>query len=122
VIAVCSAREQADDIMLAVMRRLTSIEDIREQLAEACRRHHVARLELFGSAARGGFDPASSDYDLLVEFLPLAPLEHYEAYFGLLEALDTMLGRKVDLVELRAVRNPYFLQSVNEDRMLLYAA
>jgi predicted nucleotidyltransferase len=40
----------------------------REELRVLCRRFHVRRLDLFGSAARGDFDPERSDVDLLVEF------------------------------------------------------
>jgi hypothetical protein len=49
------------------------IEASRAQLAQLCREHHVRRLEVFGSAARADFDPASSDLDFLVEFEPMAP-------------------------------------------------
>jgi predicted nucleotidyltransferase len=75
----------------------------REELGALCRRCHVQRLDLFGSAARGDFDPEHSDIDFLVEF----DREHPEAlsfntYFGLKEALEALLGRPVDLVEGRA--------------------
>lgn len=98
------------------------IDQEREQLAELCRRFHVQRLELFGSAADGTFDPETSDFDFLVEFLPLEPNEHYDAYFGLLESLEELFRRHVDLVETGAMRNPYFIRRVNESRTLVYAA
>ena len=47
------------------------IERHRDELADLCRRHHVRTLEVFGSAADGTFNPATSDLDFLVEFLPL---------------------------------------------------
>ncbi len=87
-----------------------------------CHRFHVARLEVFGSAADGGFDPATSDVDFLVEFKPLEPGPLADAYFGLLAELATLFGRRVDLVTPKAIRNPYFLRGVNETRRLLYAA
>jgi hypothetical protein len=96
--------------------------DKREQVAEPCRRHGVLRLEAFGSAARGSLDPASSDLDFLVEFQPLGPGHRADAYFGLLEDLEALFGRPVDLVMTRAVRNRYFLQAIEADRELLYAA
>ena len=43
-------------------------------------------------------------------------------YFGLLFGLEDLLGRKVDLVDFRAIQNPYFLRSINKDRVVLYAA
>lgn len=68
-----------------------------------CRRHGVARLEVFGSAARGAdFDAERSDYDFLVTFMPAArnDMAAFEAFQSALEAL---LGRPVDLVEREAI-------------------
>jgi len=94
----------------------------RDAIAELCRRHRVRRLEVFGSAASGSFDPDTSDLDFLVEFLPLGPGERADAYFGLLENLRDLLGRPVDLVMTRAIRNPYFRQAIERTREVLYAA
>ncbi|MCZ8278627.1 MAG: nucleotidyltransferase domain-containing protein [Acetobacteraceae bacterium] len=75
----------------------------RETLAALCRRHGVARLDVFGSAARGmDFDPARSDVDLLVEFAPstprrLAALLDFEAEAG------RVLARPVEVVDRRAI-------------------
>ena len=99
-----------------------SIESHRTELAGLCRRYHVKRLELFGSATRADFDPRTSDLDFLVDFGFCTPGEHYDRYFGLLEDLRGVFGRKVDLVEEKAVRNPFFLRRMNESRTPLYAA
>jgi uncharacterized protein len=101
------------------MHRL--IETKRAELAQLCTQYHVRRLELFGSAAGERFDPDTSDLDFLVEFHDLSPREHADAFFGLMEELQKIYGRPVDLVELRAIRNPYFLQAVEQTRTLLYA-
>lgn len=98
------------------------IDDQQEQLEALCRQHRVKRLEVFGSAADGTFKPESSDVDFLVEFVPLSSGEHYESYFGLWEGLQALFGRKVDLVEVQVMRNPYFIRRVNESRRLVYAA
>lgn len=93
------------------------------RLKETCVRFHVSRLELFGSATTDeNFDSTSSDLDFLVEFEPCPPNEHYERYFGLLESLQEMFPRRIDLVEARAIQNPYFLRSVNKAKITLYAA
>lgn len=89
-------------------------------LAALCRRHRVRRLDLFGSAATGAFDPARSDLDFLVEFEELEPGTHFDTYFGLREGLEALFGREVDLVMLRAVKNPYFLKQVMTDRRPLF--
>lgn len=95
---------------------------LRPQITELCRQHHVRRLELFGSAALGEFDNVSSDVDFLVDFERLEHGAYADHYFDLLEDLEALLGRRIDLVVLRAVKNPYFLESVERSRALLYAA
>ncbi len=97
---------------------------IREKIPEIARiaaRHRVKRLGVFGSATGDRFDPASSDIDFVVEFEPMAPVEHARAYFGLAEDLARAFGREVDLVELSAVRNPFFRRSVEETCRDIYA-
>ena len=80
-----------------------TIADRRAELTALCRRHGVARLEVFGSAARGaGFDPATSDIDLLVTFTPAARND-FAAFADFKDALEKLLGRPVDLVEREAV-------------------
>lgn len=98
------------------------IDDHRTALADLCRHHHVRSLFVFGSAARDDFDPDRSDVDLLVEFAPLAEGAYADAYFGLREALEDLLGREVDLVSVSALRNPYVKADVERTRKLLYAA
>lgn len=94
----------------------------RDELTELCRRFHVRRLDLFGSAARDDFDPAASDIDFLVEFDRAAPQHPFDAYFGLKEALEELFGRPVDLVEAGAVRNPYLKASIEQSRENVFAA
>ena len=98
------------------------VDEHAEELAALARRYGVARLELFGSAATGEFDPETSDLDFLVEFLDNPPGGMAHAYFGLLDELTALFDRPVDLVSTRAIKNPYFLQGVNESRRLVYAA
>jgi uncharacterized protein len=94
----------------------------RAELEALCRRYHVRRLELFGSAASGHDQPGKSDLDFLVEFDSFPPGGYADAYFGFLEALEELSGRPVDLVVASAIKNPYFLQSVERTKTLLYAA
>ena len=95
----------------------------REELQDLCRRFHVRRLDVFGSAARGeGFDPARSDLDFLVEFEPLQPGAYVDAYFGLKEGLEQLFGRPADLISAASIRNRYFRASVERTKAPLYAA
>ena len=99
------------------------IHEKRADIAALCRRYRVRHLEVFGSAARGDdFDPASSDADFLVEFEPQSDLPALEEFFGFQAELSRLLERPVDLVEARAVRNPYVLANINRTRELVYAA
>jgi len=91
-------------------------------LRELCTRYGVRRLELFGSAATGGFDSGRSDLDFLVECLPLKSGQHADAYFGLKEELEALFTRDVDLVMDSAIVNPYFREELDRTRTALYAA
>ncbi len=91
-----------------------------DELAEICRRHHVRRLEVFGSAASDSFDPEKSDIDFLVDYQLLPPSQHADAYFGLLNDLQSLFGHSIDLVEDKAIENPYFRASVDETRQPIY--
>jgi uncharacterized protein len=82
----------------------TMIADIaqhRQELRDLCRRFHVRRLEVFGSAARGDFDPAKSDIDFLVEFA----VEEGDLgrFVDFKEALEALLNRRIDLVDRKAI-------------------
>ena len=98
------------------------IEQNREAINQLCRKHGVKRLELFGSAARGDFDPVSSDLDFFVEYLDDDWHGAADRWFGLQEDLEALLNRKIDLVSVKAARNPYFLEVANRHRVQLYAA
>lgn len=97
------------------------IEQRRPEIAALCRRFGVRRLEVFGSAATGGYREDTSDLDFLLEFDAPASPGYADRYFGLLEALESLFGRPVDLVVPSAIKNPYLRESVERIRTLLYA-
>jgi predicted nucleotidyltransferase len=101
---------------------LDLIETHRNEIARLCRRFRVRRLEAFGSAASGAFDPARSDLDFLVEFEPGYRAEAFDDYFGLKEGLEGLLGRPVDLVVDKAVRNAYVRAGIDRAREPIFAA
>lgn len=101
---------------------LPVIEVQRAEIAELCRRFQVQRLDVFGSAARGtDFDPARSDIDLLVRYLPERQPD-FGAYLELRDALSARLGRPVDLIMDSAVENPFVRAGIERSRQPLYAA
>jgi uncharacterized protein len=87
-----------------------------------CRRHHVRRLDLFGSALTDRFDPAHSDLDMLVVFDELPPGAYADAYFALKQGLENRFGRDVDLVIDAGLQNPYFRREVEARRQTLFTA
>lgn len=90
------------------------------EIAALCDRYGVAHLELFGSATREDFDPRASDYDFLVELDTHVPGSRAKRWLELADAMEQLLGRPVDLVNPRTIRNRYLLQAVNSSRTVLY--
>lgn len=102
-------------------RMIPAVADRTDELKSLCHRHGVLRLDLFGSAATGRHHE-KSDLDFVVDFKPEAIAMYANSYFGLLEGLEQLFGRPVDLVVGSAIENPYFLQSIEETREPIYEA
>lgn len=100
------------------------VERRRPQLEAVCRKHRVRRLDLFGSAATSQqFDPDRSDLDFLVSFEEMPPGELADAYFGLLAQLEDLFELPIELLtDVSAGKNPYFLENVEQHKILVYAA
>lgn len=93
-----------------------------DELRDLCERFRVARLELFGSAAAGDYEPGRSDLDFLVTFEDMVPEDHKNCYFGLLWALEELFQCRVDLLEPQAIENQYLRRAIDKSREALYAA
>lgn len=98
------------------------IEQNRTAIADLCRKFRVQRLDVFGSATSSRFDPARSDIDFLYTLQPVGSGKYADNFFGLAHALESLLGRRVDLVCDKYVRNPYFREAIEESRQPLYEA
>lgn len=96
------------------------IDEFRAGLAEQCRRFGVRRLEAFGSAVRSDFDPAKSDVDFIVSFADKTPGTYADRYLDFAAAIEKLLGRKIDLLTERSVRNPYFRRAIETARQIVY--
>lgn len=97
-----------------------NLADYSDKLSNLCAAYGVKRLELFGSALRSDFDLEQSDLDFLIEFADNHPIGAFDRYFGLKEDLERLFQRPVDLVELKAIKNPYFRQAIEQDKVLVY--
>jgi predicted nucleotidyltransferase len=109
---VCSPIE-ADEMIDVISSNL-------QPIANLCQTYGVARLEVFGSAATGAFDPDHSDIDLIVTFADESP-GLARRFVGFAESLEALLGRRVDLLIDKPFKNPYFRSSVNRSRTTIYA-
>ena len=92
----------------------------KRQIRNLCQRHHVKRLDVFGSAVNGDFRPDESDIDFLVEFDDSPEGQRFETRFQLTEELKALFGRSIDLVDDSAIQNPYFQDEVDQTRETVY--
>lgn len=95
-------------------------QDALPAIAELCERFGVLFLDLFGSASSGEFDATHSDLDFVVEFIDLPGAGRADAFFGLLESLERLFGRRVDLLTDRSIKNPYLRKSIDENHRRLF--
>lgn len=91
-----------------------------DRIADFCRRWKVTELALFGSVLREDFRP-DSDIDVLVTFEPGAPWTLWDLSRMRIE-LEAIFGREVDLVEKKALRNPFRRQAILANQRVVYAA
>jgi predicted nucleotidyltransferase len=98
------------------------IEKKKDKLIELCKAHRVISISLFGSAATGTMQE-QSDIDFLVQFSDeIDLLEYADNYFSLLEQLELLLGRSVDLISIRSLKNPIIIEEIRRTKVDLYAA
>ncbi len=90
-----------------------------KDLERLCRKHHVVSLSLFGSALTDKFGP-ESDLDFLVTFQGVNPETYADNFFDFRDALASLFGRKVDLVEEKTMKNPYFKEAVERNKVAVY--
>lgn len=93
-----------------------------DEIIAACKEHHVETISLFGSAAKNAMHEGS-DIDLLVEFSDdIDVLEYADNYFSLLDQLQDILNKKVDLISTKSLKNPVLKNEIYRSKVDLYAA
>ena len=90
-----------------------------DTIRSLCERYRVKTLYVFGSVLTPNFAP-HSDIDLLIDFLDQDPLRYTSNYFQFKFELEKLFNRKIDLLEERALKNPYFIENINPKKQLLY--
>lgn len=98
---------------------MTELQKYKSDINRLCSLHKVKRLYAFGSVLTGKLN-ADSDIDFIVDFEPLDVVKYADNYFDFKFSLQDILRRPIDLLEEKAIKNPYFRQTVNNQRQLVY--
>ena len=90
-----------------------------DNIRALCKKHKVTKLFVFGSILTNNFKN-SSDIDFLVDFAGVDLYDYADNYFDLKKSLENLLKRKVDLIEDKALKNPFLRKSIDSSKMLIY--
>lgn len=97
------------------------IKDKLKDLKKLCQDYHIKTMHLFGSVCTDKFND-ESDIDLLISFKDISIDKYTDNYFELHYKLEKLFNRKIDLLTENSLSNPYFIESIEETKQLLYAA
>ena len=95
------------------------ISDNLDTIKAICALHNVNSLYVFGSVCTDKFND-KSDIDLLISYKNIDFGDYADTYFELAEEFENIFNRPVDLVTEKSLSNPYFIESVNKSKTLLY--
>jgi len=90
-----------------------------EKIRSLCQMHKVKKLFVFGSAVKNTFTQ-ESDVDLVVDFEGVDLVDYADNYFNLKFALESLLNRRVDLLEANGIRNPFLKKQIDSEKQLIY--
>ena len=96
------------------------ITDNIDKIKQYCKAYKVKELYAIGSVLSDDFTD-KSDIDLLIEFKPVSIDEYTDNYFILLKLFKEMFNREVDLITRNSLNNPFFIESIESSKHLLYA-
>ena len=93
-----------------------------KEIIVICKKHNIDSIAVFGSAAKNEMNE-NSDIDFLVKFSnKINVLDYADNYFSVLEKLEKLIGKKVDLVSVKSLKNPILISEINNSKIELYAA
>ena len=98
---------------------MNAVEQNISLIQNLCDKHRVDKLYLFGSILGSSFNE-KSDIDFIVRFKNIELLKYADNYFDLKFSLENLLNRPVDLLEEQSLKNPFFLDAINESKKLIY--
>lgn len=95
------------------------IQNYNKEIENLCKTHKVKSLHAFGSVLTENFN-VNSDLDFVVDFQQIDVLDYGDNYYSLKFALEDIFNRNVDLLEQKAIVNPFFLKTINQNKKLIY--
>ena len=95
------------------------LETYNDQIQRLCKDHRVKTLYSFGSVNTKKFT-TDSDVDLMVDFAINDPIEYSDNYFDLKFELERILNRSIDLLESKAIKNPFLRENIDRSKVLIY--
>lgn len=101
------------------MRNVDRLQKYQAAIAKLCKAHKVKSLYAFGSVLSDNFN-AESDIDLIVDFANMDVEDYADNYFDFKFSLQELFKRPIDLLEEKAIKNPYFRESANQKCQLVY--
>ncbi len=101
------------------MKKMNLIENYSKDITELCKTNKVKSLYAFGSVLTDKFNN-ESDVDLIVDFQQLDVLDYGDNYYELKFSLENIFKRNIDLLEQKAIKNPYFIKTLNQNKKLIY--
>lgn len=100
---------------------MIDISQYEDKIKEVCKKLHLKKLDLFGSATTDKYGP-ESDIDIIVEFYNEKNENLFDKYFSLKEELTNIFHRPVDIIVERSIRNPFLKQTIDSTKRNIYAA
>ena len=98
---------------------MTYLNKYSADIKRLCFLHKVKTLYAFGSVVDDRLTD-KSDIDFIVDFDAIEVKNHADNYFNFKFSLQDILNKPIDLIEEKAIKNPYFKQAVNNQRKLVY--
>ena len=98
---------------------MNRLEPYISEIKKLCEQYKVKSLYVFGSVLSKEFDN-ESDIDLIVDFHSVPVEDYADNYFDFKFSLQDILKRPVDLLEQKAIKNPFFLSNINKYKQMIY--
>jgi predicted nucleotidyltransferase len=99
------------------------IEQYKTEMANLCTKYKVKELYAFGSVLDEGKFNEQSDVDLMVKFNDdVEILDYANLFFGLIEELERLFNRRVDLYTINPIENRFLRENIEATKKIVYAA